>query len=106
MRTTLSAILAAGGLAAALALPVPTSGAQAATRHRVDCSNPANAQSAACTRAMGGQREIGTTGSVAMPPPAAMPAGPPNVLTGLDCNNTPQNLLEYYCNHRDQYPGK
>jgi hypothetical protein len=26
----------------------------------------------------------------------------PNMPTGLDCG-TPQNALEYYCNHRDQF---
>ena len=22
----------------------------------------------------------------------------------LDCDSVPQNMLEYYCNHRDEFP--
>jgi hypothetical protein len=92
--TTLS--LLALGLAAGLSM----TSADAATSHaRVNCSLARNAGLPACEQAAQAQMapDVAHTGTVV---PALAPA-----YNGvkLDCDSVPQNMLEYYCNHRDEF---
>jgi hypothetical protein len=102
MRYAMLASLTILGLGTALCGP----GASAQTTHRIDCSNPANAHLAACIHRTDGSRGADATTTGGIVAPSASVAPPPNALTGLNCNDTPENMLEYYCNHRDQFPSR
>jgi len=99
MRYAMLASLTILGLGTALSGP----GASAQAARRIDCSNPANAHLAACIRRTDRSRgpDATTTGGIVAP--SASVAAPPSGPTDLNCNDTPENMLEYYCNHRDQY---
>ena len=91
--TTLS--LLALGLAAGLSMTP----ADAATSHaRVNCNLARNAGLPACEQQAQMAPDVAHTGTVMQPAP--IPANGP---VKLDCDSVPQNMLEYYCNHRDEF---
>jgi len=94
--TTLSLLVL--GLAAGVSMAP----ADAATTHaRVNCSLARNAELPACQQATQAQMapDVAHTGSVMQPGFIPASGG-----VKLDCDSVPQNMLEYYCNHRDEFP--
>jgi hypothetical protein len=76
--------------------------ADAATRAHVDCRLEHNAGLPACRHAAQVPMvpDVAQTGAIGAQPELVQPNAP----VKLDCDSVPQNMLEYYCNHRDQFP--